>query len=945
MKVMMVPHALNIVGHNPSGIQTLINKYFEHLPAYGVELVDPHASSFDVLAVHAGMSKDYSGDVPLVAHLHGLYWTADYPADHWEYKVNRDVIDGIRHATLVTTPSRWVAETFQRDMHMMPVVLPHGIDVVDWLHDEDNEGYVLWNKNRVGDVCDPSPIGELAKRFPAEQFLTTFAPPAATANIKTIGLQPHEQMRPIVQRAGVYLATTKETFGIGILEAMASRVPVLGFNHGGICDIVEHGVNGYLARPGDYDDLAEGLNFCLKYRETLGYNGLQLVQRFDWKSAAQQIREAYDHTLQVFNLPPTVGVVIPCYNYADKLARCVESVMRQTHTPQNVLIVDNNSTDHTKAEAERLAQLYPGIVHYTNEERQGVAHARNHGVLLLANCKYICCIDADDAIEPAFLKTCVDALERDSTIHIAYTRLRWIKPDGTTGVSIWPDNYNFDDFLKRKNQVPTCSVYRRDLWARLAGYRQRFAPMGAGAEDAEFYLRAGALGYRAQLVTEEALFVYSWQSGHTSKPGYVEADWLAGKPWVDDGQHPFASHATPKRLSHPVRQYDEPLISVVIPCSEAHRAHLIDVLDSLEAQTFRKWEVIVIFDGCTPDFDILEGFPFVRWHTHARARGAGAARNTGAKMARAKLLLFVDADDWLRPTALARLLNAWNDTKSIVYSDYAGHATIEAAHEVQKLRMRGVLESYNEKTKQAVVLHQSLDFDCARAQRQPEVNGGQFYIWNLISSLVPKVWHDEIGGFDESMQSWEDWEYWLRMARSGKCFVRLTEVLVDYRFDTGTRRETGRQIYQSLLEYITKKFEGIALMPCGSCGGRRARQPVSIPSHHPSAQSASPLQMMSADQIVLVELIDGNYGDHNLGRGLVTQTDYGYRKHGDRFRMHIADAQARPHMFQVVIETSDTAPTQVEEPVEVIAPLAEPVKIADNGSPVRRKKQRIEQPS
>ena len=77
-------------------------------------------------------------------------------------------------------------------------------------------------------------------------FLSTFANENKPANVREIGLQPHGEMRKYVHGASVYLSTVKETFGIGILEAMAAGVPVLAWHGGGIDDLVEHGVNGYL---------------------------------------------------------------------------------------------------------------------------------------------------------------------------------------------------------------------------------------------------------------------------------------------------------------------------------------------------------------------------------------------------------------------------------------------------------------------------------------------------------------------------------------------------------------------------------------------------------------------------------------------------------------------------------------------------------------------------
>lgn len=929
MKVMMVPHWDTIKGQKASGIQTLIGAWFKHLPAVGIELVDQHATSFDLIGIHAGMSQNYGVDVPLVAHLHGLYWTGDYEAEHWEWKANRDVIDSIHKATTVTVPSAWVAETFKRDMHLSPEVVGHGIDWQDWQHEGVNDGYVLWNKNRSADVCSPAGVGELAKRFPKQKFLTTFAPQNPTSNIKATGLVPHAEMKGMVQRAGVYLSTTKETFGIGILEAMASGVPVLGFGHGGILESVKHGVNGYLAAPGDYDDLAAGLDYCLKHRQILGANGREMVKRFTWEKVAQQLRGIYDDTLLRYHAPADVTVIIPCYNYADKLPRAVASVLAQTYHAKEIIIIDNNSSDNTKEVAAHLAEQYQ-TVRYVNEPRQGVAHARNRGIAE-ATTKYIVPLDADDEIKPGFIEVCVKALEADRSLALAYTRLEWVKEDGATGLSEWPGLYNYDGFLRKQNQVPTCCMYRRDVALRLGGYRQRYAPEGQGAEDAEFWLRMGAYGYGAKLATVDALFRYHLGGRVSGNRQYQEPDWLAGKPWIQDKKHPFSSLATSdNRYSHPVRQYDEPVISVVIPCGPNHQQYLVDALDSLEAQTFRKWEAIVICDGFSVPDAMHTAYPFARW-LECTSRGAGSARNLGASNARGKLLLFLDADDWLKSTALEKMYAAWSGSSAITYSDYIGHAYIDDNKEIAKLQAGKRLLKWDEKTHEAAISYEAFDYDCELAIQQPYTyQDGKIYIWCNVSSLVPKIWHDEIGGFDESMKSWEDWDYWIRMARAGKCFVRVTEPLLNYRFYTGQRRElasadneSARQLRESLIQYMTVKYAGgKAVAGCSGCGAKRvSSNPAQIPVAQMSAMFGPGQQQVSANDIVWVRLNDGNIGEHGI-IGSATRQNYNPRKHGDVFKMFRVDALAKPHHFVIVPDPNAQA-VSLDAPKEELPPPVE----------------------
>src|SRR3989304_3472923 len=473
MKVFMVPH-LTQLGKGESGIRRVVEGYFRHLPAFGVELVGP-TDAYDLKAVHAGTAPDAH-----ICHSHGIYFTGEYSAASWEWKANQSVIETARTASEVTVPSKWVAEIFQRDMRFTPHVIPHGIDWEDWQDVEPAGGGDVFfkKKNPPPIFCPPPPRapsgggppagGPCGARSPRLPFPPPFAPALPPPNVRVIGLKPHSAMKRIVAGAAVYLSVIKETFCLGVLEAMACGVPVLGFAHGGNLDLVQHGVTGYLAQVGNIDDLAQGLAWCLEHRKQLSENARESARRWTWEAACQLVASVYEKAMQPE--PATAAVIIPTYNYADKVARAIQSALAQDYKQlEAVVVVDDGSQD--QGMTERVVRQFAAVdprVHYIRQDNRGVAHARNAGIASV-NSRYIACLDADDAIEPTFLSACIKPLEADRKLGVAYTGLHWIKPDNSQGISPWPGDFNYDQQLQRQNQIPTCCAFRRGMWARLGG--------------------------------------------------------------------------------------------------------------------------------------------------------------------------------------------------------------------------------------------------------------------------------------------------------------------------------------------------------------------------------------------------------------------------------------------------------------------------------------------
>lgn len=104
---------------------------------------------------------------------------------------------------------------------------------------------------------------------------------------------------------------------------------------------------------------------------------------------------------------PLVSIIMPTHNRADKIMTAINSVLNQTYSHIELLVVDDGSTDHTAA----LLQSNTHI-RYIQQEHGGQAKARNTG-LANAHGSIIASLDSDDLWYPQFLEKCVDKLMSD----------------------------------------------------------------------------------------------------------------------------------------------------------------------------------------------------------------------------------------------------------------------------------------------------------------------------------------------------------------------------------------------------------------------------------------------------------------------------------------------------------------------------------------------------
>ena len=125
------------------------------------------------------------------------------------------------------------------------------------------------------------------------------------------GFVSHDDLPRYYKTADVFCApaTSRESFGIVLLEAMAVGAPVVATSVAGYASVITHGEEGYLVPPRDYRELARSLISLLKdesLRRKMGAKGIIKTKKYDWEEVTQKILDCYTRILD--NSPDVASV-------------------------------------------------------------------------------------------------------------------------------------------------------------------------------------------------------------------------------------------------------------------------------------------------------------------------------------------------------------------------------------------------------------------------------------------------------------------------------------------------------------------------------------------------------------------------------------------------------------------------------------------------------------
>jgi glycosyltransferase involved in cell wall biosynthesis len=211
-------------------------------------------------------------------------------------------------------------------------------------------------------------------------------------------------------------------------------------------------------------------------------------------------------------------------------------------------------------------------------------------------------------------------------------------------------------------------------------------------------------------------------------------------------------------------------ISVIIPAYNAEGT-ILETIESVQQQTFRDLEIIVIDDGSSDrTLDLLDTVVDERLKVYAyENEGVSTARNRGIAQATGAYISFIDADDLWTKDKLSKQLLALQQTEQ------AGVAYSHLTYLVESV------DTMDNTDNISFVPGEKLTFT---GNIYPHLLLGNF-IGNGSNILARREAIESVGEFDPTLKSCEDWDYFLRLAAKWN-FVLVPEPQIFYRKSTGT---------------------------------------------------------------------------------------------------------------------------------------------------------------
>jgi glycosyltransferase involved in cell wall biosynthesis len=229
-------------------------------------------------------------------------------------------------------------------------------------------------------------------------------------------------------------------------------------------------------------------------------------------------------------------------------------------------------------------------------------------------------------------------------------------------------------------------------------------------------------------------------------------------------------------------KFDAPLISVVLPTFNRERL-LPRAINSVLNQTYKNLELIIVDDGSTDNTEaIVKGYSDtrIRYYKQELNKGGSAALNVGIKLASGELISFQDSDDEWLPEKLERQVRKFSEVGDDVGVIYCGY------------------ELVFDRTKE--VVSRSIPDEKGNVYKRMFIG----CITGTITVIARASCFEKTGLFDEKIQSYYDWDMWIRVAKYYK-FDYVPEILAKA-YIHGKQNSTNLELRIKNKEKILEKY-------------------------------------------------------------------------------------------------------------------------------------------
>jgi len=250
-----------------------------------------------------------------------------------------------------------------------------------------------------------------------------------------------------------------------------------------------------------------------------------LAQRSANKNLEKEMENIIAHLRKTIGLQsagPLVSVVIPCYKQAHFLPEAVESVVAQTFSDWEIIIVNDGSPDNTSEVAGQLIAKYRDKqIRLVEKANGGLPSARNAGIRA-GRGAYLLPLDADDKIQPTLLASLVPVLNGRPRVGFAYTDIQHFGAIDT----IFPlPDFDRTTLVSKDNIACVCALIRRSAWEAAGGYNET---MREGYEDWDFWIGCVEHGWDGYCV-HEPLFLYRKNGQSMLSNANQKREWLIAR--------------------------------------------------------------------------------------------------------------------------------------------------------------------------------------------------------------------------------------------------------------------------------------------------------------------------------------------------------------------------------------------------------------------------------